>query len=215
MTEADRARQAGLFPVDRHADTMLRDRDLLARAGHGHVDLPRLIDGNVALQVCAVVTTTPNKTAAPEDARLIEGVAARERLSRDLLSTMMLLQIAQRRPLGTWFDLETRALHQARRLKDFVAASEARRAEAPGAPLLLLIEDTDDLAELVRGRAGGEPAVGALLALEGARWIGGQGAPVEAGVERLVEAGFRMLAPTRRFDNASRPLARAATSWPG
>ncbi|HKK35093.1 MAG TPA: membrane dipeptidase [Paracoccaceae bacterium] len=200
--EADRARHAGLFPVDLHADTMLWDRDLLARADHGHVDLPRLIDGNVALQVFAVVTKTPNKTAAPDDARLIEGVAARECLSHDSLNTTMLLQIAQRRPLGTWFDLETRALHQAGRLKEFVAASEARRAEDPEAPVLLLIEDADDLAELVRRRADGEAVVGALLALEGAHWIGGEGAPVEAGVERLVEAGFRMVAPTHRFDNA-------------
>jgi microsomal dipeptidase-like Zn-dependent dipeptidase len=202
VAEDDRARHGALFPVDLHADTMLWNRDLLERAGHGHVDLPRLIDGNVALQVFAVVTKTPNKNAAPEGARLIEGVAARECLAHDSLNMTMLLQIAQMRPLGTWFDLETRALHQADRLRAFVAASEARRAEDPDAAVLMMIEDADDLAQLVRRRGEGEAVVGALLALEGAHWIGGEGAAVEPGVERLFEAGFRMLAPTHRFNNA-------------
>ncbi len=39
-----------LFVVDLHADTLLWDRDMIRRAGRGHVDLPRLIEGNVAPQ---------------------------------------------------------------------------------------------------------------------------------------------------------------------
>ena len=37
--------------ADLHADSLLWGRDLLARNSRGQVDIPRLIDGNVALQV--------------------------------------------------------------------------------------------------------------------------------------------------------------------
>src|SRR5262245_46591528 len=42
--------------VDLHADPLLWGRDLLVRATRGHVDVPRLIEGNVALQVFGVAT---------------------------------------------------------------------------------------------------------------------------------------------------------------
>lgn len=45
--------------VDLHADALLWPRDLLKRHDHGHVDLPRLQDGDSALQVFSVVTKTP------------------------------------------------------------------------------------------------------------------------------------------------------------
>ena len=136
----DRARHAGLFIVDLHADTVMWDRDLLARADYGHVDLPRLVDGNVALQVFVVVTQTPEKGVAPEDARLIGGVASRRCIAPDSVNFTGLLQIAQLRPLETWFDLEARAMYQAERLRAFIRASEARREIEPDAPVLLAIE---------------------------------------------------------------------------
>jgi uncharacterized low-complexity protein len=45
--------------VDMQADTLLWDRSLLDRSDRGHVDLPRLQDGNVALEVFASVTKSP------------------------------------------------------------------------------------------------------------------------------------------------------------
>ena len=48
-----------LLIADLHADTLLWGRDPLARATRGHVDVPRLIEGNVALQAFTVVTKTP------------------------------------------------------------------------------------------------------------------------------------------------------------
>ena len=44
--------------TDLHADSLLWDRNLNDRATRGHVDIPRLIDGNVALQAFTVVTKT-------------------------------------------------------------------------------------------------------------------------------------------------------------
>ena len=54
-----RAFHRQLAIVDLHADPLLWQRVLLSRGTHGHVDIPRLIEGNVALQVFGVVTKTP------------------------------------------------------------------------------------------------------------------------------------------------------------
>ena len=48
-----------LIIADLHADPLLWGRDLLARGTRGQVDIPRLEDGNVALQVFAVVSKSP------------------------------------------------------------------------------------------------------------------------------------------------------------
>ena len=49
-SERARALFAALRVVDLHADALLWQRDL-AQRGRGQVDVPRLIEGNVALQV--------------------------------------------------------------------------------------------------------------------------------------------------------------------
>ena len=48
-----------LWVADLHADSLLWGRDLLQRATRGHVDVPRLREGNVALQVLAATTKSP------------------------------------------------------------------------------------------------------------------------------------------------------------
>src|ERR1700691_1472001 len=45
--------------VDLHADSLLWSRDLLERGARGQVDIPRLIEGHVALQAFTIVTKTP------------------------------------------------------------------------------------------------------------------------------------------------------------
>lgn len=45
--------------MDLHADSLLWSRDLLVRGSRGQVDIPRLIEGHVALQAFTVVTKTP------------------------------------------------------------------------------------------------------------------------------------------------------------
>ena len=42
--------------ADMHSDTLMWQRNLLDRANRGHVDLPRLEDGHVALQVFSSVS---------------------------------------------------------------------------------------------------------------------------------------------------------------
>ena len=59
VTDRARALHEKLFVADLHADTALWDRDLLARGTRGHVDVPRLVEGGVALQAFTIVTKTP------------------------------------------------------------------------------------------------------------------------------------------------------------
>lgn len=101
-------------------------------------------------------------------------------------------------------------MNQAKRLKELIARSIARRnaylnaggdpANAP--PSLMLITTAADMEDIINRRRSGENVVGALLALEGAHWLDGDTAEVEAGVDRLFDAGFRMVAPTHRFNNS-------------
>ena len=46
--------------ADLHADSLLWGRDLLERGSDGQVDIPRLADGNVALQVFSLPTKSPH-----------------------------------------------------------------------------------------------------------------------------------------------------------
>lgn len=164
-----------LIVADLHADTLLWSRDLLERARYGHVDVPRLIQGNVALQVFAVATKAPwglNYDRNPSDSDMFT-----------------LLTALQRWPRATWTSLTQRALYQAQKLRDAAVRSQGT---------LVLIESASDLdAFLARHRR--EPQiVGGLLAIEGLHALEGELSRLDS----LYEAGFRIMAPTHFFDNA-------------
>ena len=78
-----------LFIADLHADSLLWNRDLLEYGAYGHVDIPRLVKGNVALQAFTVVTKVPR-------GRKIEGGTP-----SDSLDLITLLSISQLWPLST------------------------------------------------------------------------------------------------------------------
>jgi hypothetical protein len=59
ISEEARALHATIPVADLHADSLLWNRDLLKRNDRGHVDLPRLREGGVFLQVFTAVTKTP------------------------------------------------------------------------------------------------------------------------------------------------------------
>jgi membrane dipeptidase len=160
--------------VDLHADPLLWSRDLLARAGHGHVDVPRLVAGGIAVQGFGVVTKTPFWPS-------FERTSGRT----DMITALVM---AQGRPPRTWGSLLARALDQAEQL---------RRAAAGSAGALRVLETRADLERLLSDRAGGSEAVGALLALEGLHALEGN----LANVEVLYDAGFRMMGLTHFFDN--------------
>jgi microsomal dipeptidase-like Zn-dependent dipeptidase len=159
--------------VDLHADSLLWDRDLDRRADRGHVDVPRLIEGHVAVEGFGVVTSAPWGL----------NVSRNERGS-DMITPLV---IVERWPPRTWGSLRARALYEARKLQDAAARCEGR---------LTVLRTRDDLARYLARRQA-EPAITAgLLGLEGAHALEGDLAAVDA----LFAAGFRMIGPVHFFD---------------
>lgn len=173
---SDRARvlHRQLVVADLHADTLLWDRDLLARSVHGHVDVPRLLEGNVALQAFTIVTK------APRDIRLENNDARTDVIS--------LLALAERWPVRSWRSLEARALHQASKLSRAAAASDGR---------LTLITTSSGLRQYLDRRAVTPGITAALLGVEGAHALDGR----LDNLDDLFAAGVRMIAPTHLADN--------------
>ena len=173
-SERARALHRSLFVADMHADTLLWDRDLLARASRGHVDVPRLREGGVALQFFTVVSKTP----------FVSNYESNE----ERANAITLLGVAERWPPRTWTSLKERALYQARKLDDAAARSGGQ---------FVVVRTAADLARFAERRRSDPSAVAGLLGIEGAYVLDGDVNNVDA----LFDAGFRMMAPTHFFDN--------------
>ncbi|MFM9897379.1 dipeptidase [Sphingorhabdus sp.] len=160
--------------VDLHSDTLMWDRNLNDRASRGHVDLPRLQDGNVALQLFSSVTKTPKN-------QNYDGNGADS-------DNITLLTFAQLQPVKTWHSLVERSLYHAAKRGDAVAGSNGALAAV------------DSAADLDRLRAARQTAlrpVGAMLTIEGLQNLEGKA----SNLDRLYDAGFRMAGLTHFFDN--------------
>lgn len=166
--------------VDLHADALLWPRDLLERNDHGHVDLPRLSDGHVALQVFSVVTKTPRGINYDRNTGETDNIT--------------LLAITERYPVRAWFSLRERALWQAHRLHDAATRSLASVGRLPE---LRVVRSRGDLARLLDDRHAGRSVIGGLLATEGLHPLEGH----LANLDTLAAAGFRMFGFTHFFDN--------------
>jgi len=184
VSDSARRLHQSLTIADLHADQLLWARDPLVRASHGHVDLPRLEDGNVALQVFSVVTKTPR------DMNYDANTGATDNIT--------LLALVQRWPLAALTSLRARAIHQADRLHDAVARSGGT---------LVLVTDTMSLRRFLAGRVRDPRVHGALLAIEGLHALDGE----LAGVDSLYAHGFRMMGLTHFFDNEVAASAHGVT----
>ncbi len=161
--------------VDLHADPLLFGRDLLERSSVGHVDVPRLQEGGVALQVFSLVSKIPlgyNEEATDPDQ----------------LDIITLLGMTHLWPPQTWFSLHERALYHARRLAEMAERSKGQ---------LRLIRSREDLDRLLAERANGKRVVGGIFAIEGAQVLGDD---VEAELDALYNEGLRMASLTHFFD---------------
>jgi membrane dipeptidase len=163
-----------LFIADLHDDVLLWERDLLTRYDFGHSDLPRMLEGRVALQVFSTVTKTPR------------GINY-ERNGADS-DNITLLAMAQRWPRATWDSLLQRALYQAQKLREASANSDGRP---------VLINTRDDLASFISAWQQNPQRLAAVLATEGLQPIEGK----LDNIDTLYAAGFRIAGLTHFFDN--------------
>jgi microsomal dipeptidase-like Zn-dependent dipeptidase len=161
--------------VDLHADALLWARPLHTRQSRGHLDLPRLSDAGVVLQVFSVVTQVP---------------AGMNYLRNDDRTDLIRwLAIAEAWPPHTWFRLKHRALYQAAKIQRLAERSNSG---------FFLIRTAGDLDVFLRTRPAFPGRVAGLLAMEGLH-------PIEediANLPVLFEAGFRVFGLTHFFDNA-------------
>lgn len=162
-----------LTVIDLHADPLMWSRDLLVRNHYGHVDIPRLIEGGVALQVFSTVTHSPlginirrNRTDAPD---MITALAVVAGWPAEARSSKL-----------------ARALFQARALDFAVKNSGGRMSQ---------VFTRGDLAALAAKPRPGKTA--ALLSIEGGQCFEGRLESIDA----LYDAGVRMVGLTHFVDN--------------
>lgn len=169
-----RVLHASLVVADLHSDTFLWDRDVLKRGSRGHVDVPRLVEGGVAVQVFSTVTKAPkglNYEKNTADSDQVTGAV-----------------ILQRWPMRTWGSLYERARYQAQRLD-----KAARRSNGE----LVFIRTKDDLYTVLDARVKGSTITGGLMATEGSHALDGS----LENIQNLYDEGFRMMGLHHFFDN--------------
>lgn len=173
MRITDRAKKlhASLLIVDLHADTLLWNRNLLVRNKRGHVDIPRLEDGNVAVQAFTVVSSVPKKSGA------MKGI-----------DQIGLLSLVELWPPQTWFSPRERVLHQTKKLEHATKNSQGR---------FVLIKSSEDLEDFLRRRKKDRTAMAGFLGIEGAHALEGD----INNLDLFFDNGVRMMSPSHFFDN--------------
>ncbi len=159
---------------DLHSDTLLWHRDVLAHARRGHVDLPRLEQGNVALQLFTAVTKSPEGQNYEENAGDTDRITA--------------LVMLQRWPVRTWASLYERAAYQAQRLHRAAERSQGR---------LRVVRTQSELADILEARSRGQRVTAALLGTEGSHALDGD----LANIQNLFNGGYRVMGLHHFFDN--------------
>ena len=175
VSERARELHATLRVVDLHADSLLYGRDLLRRSAVGHVDVPRLIAGGVAIQALSACVRVPRRLNVERN--------------EDTTDDVILLALALGWPPRTWSSNLARALHLAARAQAFADRSGGR----------FTIVDSATALSGYLARRETDPAITAgLLTIEGAAALDGD----LANVDRLADAGFRLFGITHMVDNA-------------
>ena len=174
VSDEARALHKTLTIVDLHSDTLMWNRDLNDSASRGHMDLPRLQDGNVALQLFSSVTKTPKDQNYDGNGADTDNIT--------------LLTIAQLQPVKTWGSLAERSLYHAQKRDASVAGTNGA---------LKAVDTAGQLNALLAARKKDSRAVGAMLTIEGLQNLEGKA----VNLDRLYDAGFRMAGLTHFFDN--------------
>ena len=174
---SDQAQQlhSSLLIGDWHADSLLWMRNLSEQYDYGHLDFPRMQQGNMALQMFTTVTKSPSGQNY-------------ERNSSDASDNITLLAMAQRWPMATWTSLAERALFQADKLYKLAARDPDN---------LMLIRSRIELAEFLERRQSNPTLIGGLLGTEGSHALDGD----LDNIQRLFNSDFRMMSLQHFFDN--------------
>ncbi len=164
-----------LLVADLHADSLLWQRDLSEHSSYGQLDLPRLQEGNVAIQMFTAVTKSPKGQNYNKN-------------SKEATDNITLLALVQAWPPLTWESLLQRALYQAEKL---------HKLEKQNSQQLKIIGSSQSLAALLEQRQQGNQKIAGLLGIEGAHALEGK----LENIKQLYDAGYRMMGLQHFFDN--------------
>jgi len=169
------ALHSSLLVGDWHADSLLWMRNLSEEYDYGHLDFPRMQQGNLGLQMFTTVTKSPSGQNY-------------ELNQTDASDNITLLAMMQRWPTATWSSLAERALFQADKLHHLAAHDPDN---------LMLIRSRTELAEFLQRRQSNPTLIGGLLGTEGSHALDGD----LANIQGLYNRGFRMMSLQHFFDN--------------
>lgn len=163
-----------LTVTDLHCDALLSNRDLLKRGRRGHVDIPRMQEGNVALQFFSVPTHGPVRAGIP----WIPTEA----------DAMTPLLAVQRWPMKTLRSTRERVLYAAHLLRD---------VEARSAGTFRILKTAADLDDFLKDRAESPLLTAGILGVEGLHSLEGN---LET-LDTFFDAGVRTAGPVHLTDN--------------
>jgi membrane dipeptidase len=173
VSEKAKALNEKLLIADMHCDALLWGRDLTQKNSSGHVDIPRMLEGNEALQAFTVVTKSPRGLNIETNTGDSDNI--------------FWLALAQMQPLENLSSLIKRALWEAKNLHKFAEKSEGK---------FVIVKNKRDLQNFLERRKT-EKIAGGWLGIEGAHALDGD----LHNVDVLYDAGFRMMSPSHFFDN--------------
>ena len=162
------------FIADMHCDALLWKRDLLKHHKYGLVDIPRMIEANVTLQAFTIVTKAPKKMNFENNTG-----------DTDQITWPYILQ---RRPINSWFNLTNRALTQCNALHTFEEKSNGK---------FRIIKSKSDLQQYLVDKSKNTKITAGFLGIEGMHALNGK----LENIDKLYNAGVRMMAPVHFFDN--------------
>ncbi|MFT4518145.1 MAG: membrane dipeptidase [Halioglobus sp.] len=174
ISDAAKTLHQSLFIVDTHSDSMLWDRDLSERADRGHMDLPRLQEGNVGLQVFSATTKSPRGQNYSSNTGGSDNITS--------------LTIAQTWPIATWTSIYARADYQLDKLQRLVNKNPDE---------MMFVKTRTDLEALLQARKSNKNMVGAMYLIEGSH-------PLEGNIDnlnKLQAKGLHFVGLTHFFDN--------------
>ncbi len=164
-----------LIIADLHSDALLWERDLLKENSRGHVDIPRLIQGNVALQSFTIVSNYP--------------FLVNTGCNFAFTDVFCCFSFLQGMPFKTAFSSRERALYQINKLHD---------AEKRSGGKFFIIRTKADLDGYLAMRKKNRNIAAGFIGLEGAYPLQGKA----ENLQKFFDAGVRMIGMTHFPDSS-------------
>jgi membrane dipeptidase len=137
------------FIADLHCDALLWDRDILENNNFGHVDIPRMQEANMALQIFTIVSKVPSGI----------NITKNEANATDQITQLSLLQL---QPINTWFSIKNRATNQCDKLHEFAKKSNGD---------FRVVSNKRELKQFIADRSKNKKLTAGMLGIEGAHCL--------------------------------------------